>query len=207
KEFEKHMAYLAKHHFNVISISDLVGKLQRKEKIPAKTVVITIDDGYEDNYTHAFPILKKYKLPAGIFVATDLIGQFTTARKGTTMNKLGWSQMEEMLNSGLIEVFPHSHTHPKLDQLTPEFAEKEVKVSRHTLENQLGKSLPIFAYPYGRYNREVIEILRNQGFEAAFTVKTGRVHPGDNLFLLKRNSIDSKVSFAMFRGIVRSGRT
>jgi peptidoglycan/xylan/chitin deacetylase (PgdA/CDA1 family) len=114
--------------------------------------------------------------------------------------------MEEMVNSGLIEIFPHSHTHPKLDIILPELAEKEIKISSQTLDSQLGKKMSVFAYPYGRYNKEVIEILRNQGFEAAFTVKTGRVHCGDNLFLLRRNSIDSKVSFAMFKGIVKSGR-
>lgn len=206
KEFEKQMTYLAKHKFNVISAANLVEKIKRGEKIPAKTVVITIDDGYEDNYLNACPILKKYNFPATIFVVTDSIGKFTMARNGTVMNRLGWSQMEEMAKTRLIEFYPHSHSHPKLDLFLPEWAEKEVCFSKDILEQGFHKKLPIFAYPYGRYNMEAITILKRHNFEAAFTVKTGRVQLGDDLFLLKRNSIDSKINFSMFKGIVRYGR-
>lgn len=206
KEFEKQMAYLVKYKFNVISAANLIEKIKRGEKIPPKTIAITIDDGYEDSYLNAFPILKKHSFPSAIFVITDVIGKLRMTSKGTSMNMLGWSQIEEMAKSGLIEFYPHSHTHPKLDVILPELAEKEIFLSKDILEQGLHKKLPIFAYPYGRHNAEIINILKRRAFEAAFTVETGRVQAGDDLLRLKRNSIDSKVSFAMFKGIVQYGR-
>lgn len=205
-QFERQMAYLAKHHFKVIAVTELIKKLERGEKPDRKTVILTIDDGYEDNYFHIFSVLKRYNFPAAIFITTDLIGKFTVARRGTTMNLLSWSQINAMVTSGLMEFFSHSHTHPKLDQISLELAEKEIALSRDILEQGLHKKLPFFAYPYGQYNEGVVEILKRHNFEAAFTVKTGRIQSGDDPLLLRRNSIDSRVSFAMFKGIVKYGR-
>ncbi len=206
KEFEKQVAYLVEHKFNVISASSLSAMLVAKQSIPPKTVVLTFDDGYEDNYHLAFPVLKKYRLPAAIFLITDRIGQTNTTRRGNTFPMLNWVQIKEMQASGLVEFYPHSLSHPKLDQLSEEEVTREVRESRTILEEYLNRPAPIFAYPYGRYNQTVLNIMKEQNFKAAFTVKTGRIKEGHPLFELKRNSIDSAVSPAMFKGIIRHGR-
>lgn len=206
EDFEKQMSYLFKNKFNVISASKLAKILEQKEEIPKKTIVITVDDGYENNYLNLFPVLKKYNFPAAIFLITGVIGQNRTTSSGRSFRMLNWEQIREMTASGLVEFCPHSKTHPKFDLIEAAEVEKEVLDSKNVLEDQLKKEQLVFAYPYGRYNTDVIEILKRYGFKAALTVKTGRVKTGDDPLILKRNSIDSKVSLAMFKGIVKYGR-
>lgn len=76
--FDKQMAFLSKH-YHLISLKDLVEILQNKQPLPPKCAVITFDDGWRDNYLNAYPILKKYNVPATIFLTTDFIGTYKIA--------------------------------------------------------------------------------------------------------------------------------
>ncbi len=163
-------------------------------------VIVTFDDGYEDNYTIAFPLLKKYNISASIFIATSFIGRSRTLRSGNTFPMLSWQQIEEMKTSGLVEFFPHSHTHPKLTELSLDEAEQEIRKSREIIPGDL------FAYPYGYYNSTIIDFLKKQGFIMAYTVQSGVVTSSTDPFLIPRNSVDSHVTFSMFRGIIQRGR-
>lgn len=205
-DFEKQMAYLHKNKFNVMPLAFLIKILADKTPIAPKTVVITFDDGYEDNYFAAFPILQKYNFHASIFAVTGSIGIERTIRSGAKLKILDLNQMKKMQASGLIDFYPHSDSHPKLTEISHEVVAGEITVSRSILEKELGRQADIFAYPYGKYNELVIEELKRQNFRGAATINTGRVQNYDDPFLLKRNSVDSKVSFPMFKGIVRFGR-
>ena len=206
ESFEGQMSYLAANHYRVVSVSELLGILENRKKTPAKTVVITFDDGYQDNYHNVFPALKKYAFPAAIFLVTDSVGGDRTTSQGVTLPMLNWGQIEEMAHSGLVEFFPHSHTHPRLDSLSRKDLEQEVRASKNILEKRLGKAVRVFAYPFGRSGREVIDVLKREGFRAAFSIKTGRVSSKSDPFLLERNSVDSKVTHLMFGWIVHFGR-
>lgn len=206
EEFEKQIAYLVEHKFNVISASSLSSMLAAKQTFSPKTIVITFDDGYADNYYQAFPILKKYRLPVAIFLITDRIGGTNTTRRGNTFPMLNWEQIKAMEASGLVKFYPHSHTHPKLPSIQPELIEKEILTSQQILQEQLGGERNIFAYPYGQSSPEAVQILQKNNFRSAFTVQTGRVQVNDHPLLLRRNSIDSGTSFAMFKGILKYGK-
>ena len=205
-DFERQMAYLAKEKYKVISILELISKLKAQQKIEPKTVVLTFDDGYRDNYMQAFPVLKKYNFPAAIFVVTGLIGGVSVNRNDTRFQMLNWQEIREMAESGLITFWPHTENHKKMTFLAEGGAELEISKSKASLDSFFNKNLNILAYPFGRYNQSVIDACKKSGIEAAFTVETGRVNLGDNMLELKRNSIDSQVSFAMFKGIVKRGR-
>lgn len=178
-EFERQLRYIKNHQHRV---------------------VLTFDDGYEDNYTSVFPLLKRYQVPAKIFVATSFIGGSRTLRSGRTLTMLSWEQINEMQASGFVEFLPHSHTHPKLTELSPEQAEHEIRESWEIISGDL------FAYPYGYHNPFVVNIVRELGFQGAYTVNAGVVTPRTDPFLMPRNSIDSRVTFSMFRGIIQRGR-
>lgn len=205
EEFKKQMRYLRNGNFNVIKLSELVNLLQARKKIPSKTVVITIDDGYQDNFTNIFPVLIKYNMPASIFLRTDLIGSQRVGRNGDILKFLDWPQIVEMSKS-LIDFYPHSHGHLKLAEIPLSEAENDISQSREILEEKLREETPIFAYPYGNFNDAVKGILKKLGFIGAVSVRFGNVKPGDDIFELKRNSIDSKISFSMFKGIIHFGR-
>lgn len=194
-DFERQMNYLCKENFNVIGLAQLFDYLKNKREIPAKTVVLTFDDGYEDNYSNAFPVLKKYNFPATIFLT-----------KGDTQLKmLNREQIKEMHDSGLIDFEPHTINHPKLSKTDLKEAEKEILESKKIIEKELNKKCRFFAYPYGDYNEKIIDIVKNN-FELALTVEKGKVDLSGKLFEIKRNSIDSAVAFNQFKYIVKFGK-
>ena len=195
KEFETQMNYLISKGRKVIPLSALVAKL-RDHNVLDGEIAITFDDGYQDNYLHAFPVLKKLHLPATIFVTTQLIGGVD--KRKTAM--LSEAELKEMHASGLIDIEPHSKTHPKLAKQTQEDAKSEIEGSKKTIEKLLGKTCSVFAYPYGNFNAETAELVRSLGFDAAVTVREGTIVSGDDLFTLKRNSIDRLTTWTQFLG-------
>ncbi len=205
-DFEKQMAYLSENKFNIISLSSLLDILAGKKTILPKTVVITFDDGYEDNYLVALPVLKKYNLHASVFVITGMIGGERAPRGGTNIKMLSLERMKQMRDSGLIDFYPHTDSHPKLTDLSHEMVKNEIASSRVMLEKEFGGQANMFAYPYGKYNEAVIKVLKDQNFRGAVTVNVGRIKNTDDPFLLKRNSVDSKITWSMFKGIVHHGR-
>ncbi|PIR03760.1 MAG: hypothetical protein COV59_03745 [Candidatus Magasanikbacteria bacterium CG11_big_fil_rev_8_21_14_0_20_39_34] len=201
--FRKQMEYLHKKGFHVISLRELLEKLRNQEDI-SNCVSITIDDGYKDNYTIAYPILKKYNFPATIFVITDLIGKTYTNSGGVTLPMLDSSEIKELMNSGIIEIMSHTHTHPKLTKITQKEAEEEISISKIFLEKNFGKKIDLFAYPKGRYTSEVVNYLRVSGWLGAVSVKEGLVSLKSNPYLLERTAVDASVDFVQFRGKLNS---
>jgi peptidoglycan/xylan/chitin deacetylase (PgdA/CDA1 family) len=169
----------------------LPGFLAGREPLPQRSVVITIDDGYESVHRHALPLLRKYGVPATLFVYTDFVGA------GDAMS---WSQLKELARSGLVDIQAHSKTHRNLIQRAPTETDTEhrraidgeLRLSRATLERWLapdGVQVRHFAYPYGDADDLVLESMRRNGFELGVTV-----HPGGNAFyadplLLRRTMI------------------
>jgi peptidoglycan/xylan/chitin deacetylase (PgdA/CDA1 family) len=198
--FERHMAYLHKRGLPVISLTELVQRLREKRPLGG-SVVITFDDGYRDNLTAVLPILKKYGFPATIFVTTSLIG--ATDKRGFA--RLSTDDMRELVASGLIELQPHTRSHPRLAELATEEARSEVVSSMLDMQAMLGLPCNIFAYPYGSYSRETDRIVRESGFTAACTVREGTVSGSSDPYLLPRVSIDSSTTWPQFKGKLSRG--
>ena len=203
-EFERQMAYLTRENFNVVSLKKLEEYL-KDINIPQKTIAITFDDGYKDNLSNAFPVLKKHSFPATIFITTDDIGKRKNVR-GHEFEMLSEGDIKELERSGLINIEPHTLNHPKLARLNSEEIDYEVGESKRVLDSILDKMCSHFAYPFGSFDNNVLSVVKKHGFRLAFTVKKGRVRVSTNRLLLPRNSIDSEVSFNQFRNIARFGR-
>ena len=163
QRFEWHMAYLKKHRFNVLPLSTLVHIIQEGKPLPRKSVVITFDDGYEDNYAQAFPVLKKYGFPATIFVITDVLN---------AKDYLSTAQMKEMSAHG-IEIGSHTRAHAYLPGILGEKLVEEVKGSKDWLERELGVPIVNFAYPAGGFTEEVKQAVQDAGYESACTTNRG----------------------------------
>lgn len=204
EDFKKQMSYLKENNFKVIGLTELGGLLERNEIISKKTVVITFDDGYEDNFLIAYPILKKNGFPATIFVASSLIGKTIKARQGTDLKILSEQQMRDMASDGLIKFGSHANNHLKLAKLEEEEIEKELIDSKKMLLDILGKEAVSLAYPFGSYNERVKRIA-GAYFKIACGVESGLVHSGQDQWQLPRFSIDSKVGFWRFKYILWKG--
>lgn len=192
EEFQRQMAYLAGKRHSVIPLTELVRRLRAQEPLGG-SIALTFDDGYHDNYTTVFPLLKQYNFPATIFVPTDLIGN---------SGYCSAEELREMHDSGLVAIEPHTLTHPKLGTLSRANADHEIRESRRALQEILGTTPTLFAYPYGNFSEETVSLVQEMGFVGAVTVAEGTFGPDTDPLRLPRNSVDRSTTFEQFRGKV-----
>lgn len=200
EDLEKQLAFLKIKNYNVIRLADLIENLRNKNKIPPKTVVLTFDDAYRDNYFNAFPLLKKYNLPATVFIPTAYVGKEMLNSEGKTIPVMSWQEAKEMEESGLVDFASHSHSHPMMNKIVFEKFVDEVKISENLLSQNLKQPVKIFSFPKGKFKLEHTDYLKEQGYLGAVTVREGLVGPNDDPFTLKRNFIFSKGGFSQFKG-------
>lgn len=188
REFDAQMAYLAREGYTVIGLPELADYMEGKRPLPPRSVVLTLDDGYESVYTVAYPVLRKYGFPATIFIYTDFVGAGSA---------LKWPQMKEMVASGLIDIQPHSKSHSNLTRrLTGESKtgylsrlNRELRVPADLLRKRLGIPIHSFAYPYGAVDETVAKVTGREGYRLAVTVARGGNPVFAHPFLVRRTMI------------------
>ena len=178
--FRTHLQAIKDAGYTTITLHELYDYLYNGAEIPKKSVVITLDDGYKDNYTNAFPILKEFSMNATMFI----IGNYLDGDV-----YLLPSQVKEMSDYG-IDIEGHTLTHKELSTLNYDEQLKEVKESKTKLENITGKNINFIAYPSGSYNDETLKAVKEAGYSMAFTVKKGQAHKGDNQYEINRVLVD-----------------
>lgn len=162
--FDDQMKYLKDNGFTVITFDAVWAYFQNGTPLPAKPVMITLDDGWENQYVYAYPILKKYKYPGIFYVYPNAIGAKVF---------LKWPELREMVAGNMV-IADHTQTHPELPKITdPALLKKEIMGSKETLEKELGISVKDFAYPFGAYNDHDIQLVKDTGYRTARTVHTG----------------------------------
>jgi peptidoglycan/xylan/chitin deacetylase (PgdA/CDA1 family) len=181
------LARLVKRGYRSIDLLDAVEHLRIGNSLPPKTLVITIDDGYESVYREAFPILREHAMTATVFVTTgDRIGRDPSDRfprvEGQPM--VSWSELGEMVAAG-FSVGAHTLTHPDLTSLPVSKAETEIVSSKAILEDRLGVGVRSFAYPHGKYDRQTRE-LAVEHYSCACSDRLGLLTCGSDLYALER---------------------
>lgn len=186
ENFRRQMRFLSRYNYNVISLAELARSIKKNERLPRNTVVLTFDDGYEDNYNFGYPVLKKYNLPATIFIIITSLGQ---------EGYLSYAQIEEMAASEIITIGSHSLGGDYLPGKTASQLEREIGASKRVLEARLNKRVELFCYPIGGFSPEIQEIVKRYGYQAACTTNRGKekTYKNSDLFALKR--IKVKESF------------
>jgi len=179
--FDKQMAYLVSRSYSTISADTLAQALITHQKLP-KSVVLTFDDGYRDFYTNAYPIIRKYNLTANLMIPTGLL---------ENSSYLTWSQLKEITGSGLVFAYDHTWSHSSLPKDSKDKAQFEILTAKKQLESNLGKPVNIFAYPYGSENGAAIDLLRSDGFIAAFSTIGGFTQCNSFIMSLHRNRISN----------------
>jgi peptidoglycan/xylan/chitin deacetylase (PgdA/CDA1 family) len=174
EDFQAQLQYLVDNGYETIDLYDLSLAIVNKRELPPKPVIITLDDGYRDNYENAFPILKEMGLTATFFIVTDFID------KGNP-NYMTWEMVEEIAEAGMRPE-SHSKTHPDLRDQEQDFLVWEILGSQETLEAHLGYRPRYFAYPGGRYDEAVIEILDEIGAWGAVVTAGGKWHGFNDRF-------------------------
>lgn len=164
ESFEENMKVIIQNGYTPISIKELYDAYNGKIVLPEKPILITFDDGYYSNYEYIYPILKKYKVKASIFVITNNIG-----KEIDNIKYLSWENCLEMQDSGLVEIYSHSTRHIFYNKVPVREVRDDVLESYKIIEENLGKKdLKVFAYPYGAYTNETVRSLKNNGIAMQF---------------------------------------
>jgi peptidoglycan/xylan/chitin deacetylase (PgdA/CDA1 family) len=174
--FEEHLKRLADNGVKVISMQDFLAWRRNEKSIPPKSAIITVDDGYVSTFEAARPILKKFGYPWTVFIYTKFIG--------SGGKSISWEQLAALRDEG-VEIGCHTASHVNLRDprgKSPEaynaWLRDEIIASRQLIETKLAIKCAVFAYPEGRYNDKVLDVVKEAGFEAAFTVYGQRVTHG-----------------------------
>ncbi|WP_054957940.1 polysaccharide deacetylase family protein [Paenibacillus dakarensis] len=186
--FYKQMEHLKNAGYNTITFKELMN-WKTNQELPNKPILITFDDGYLDNFTVAYPYLKKLQMKATIFATSDYIG---------VSNHFDWNQAMEMEESGLIEMGVHTRHHVDLTKCSPLQLEDEISGAKKIMENRLGHPIISFAYPAGEFNPNVIEVVKRAGFEFAVTTEPGYAEKNQGYLTLHRVRIPGDQSIAAF---------
>jgi len=212
------MEFLSRNDYSVIKLEDFVSCLTEKREVPVRSVVITFDDGYKNNYTNAFPVLRRFNLPATIFLATDYIGTSEIFPWFNGLSErdqkarenwipLSWEEITEMNGDG-VAFGSHTCSHANIRNMSKITFEEEIERSRGVIERQIDKTVNLFSYPFSfpKYRRsysdltkEIKEALLGRGYLGACTTIIGTNSRGSDPFCLKRIQIkntDDLFSFA-----------
>ncbi len=183
-----------KHYFIVVSLEELVAKLERGEDV-SRHLCITFDDGYRDNHDIAALELRKRDLTACFFIATGFIGSkhipHWDASNGIESSWMDWDQVRQLTAQG-FEVGAHTVNHVDLGVVVGEEASREIRESKRRLEQEVGADIPFFSYPFGgRQNicDDNLERVRREGFRCCLAAYGGTVVPDHDPWYLERMPI------------------
>ncbi|OIO78912.1 MAG: polysaccharide deacetylase [Candidatus Omnitrophica bacterium CG12_big_fil_rev_8_21_14_0_65_43_15] len=182
QNFDKQMRFLSQHNYNVIGLGEFANLITAKKNIPPNTVLITFDDGKNNLYENALPILKKYQIKAAMFVIPGNCGQ-----KGYLDKK----QIREISEAG-IDIGSHTLTDKWLPACNDAELKREIYGSRNALEIITGRSVYFISYPLGGFDERVKGIVKSAGYRAACATHPGLGSATDDVYALKRVKITNK---------------
>lgn len=175
EKFRAQMNYLYNSGYHPVTMAN-AQEMLINEKIPAKTVVLTFDDGYSSIYTQAWPIMQEFGFTGTVFVCTDFSGR---------ANHLTWGEIKTLQHSG-IEIGSHTKNHIDLQTASTERQTNEISGSKKDLEEILGVPVRSFCYPSGTYNENTPQLVKVAGYTSAVTVVYGQATSKNNFYLIPR---------------------
>lgn len=219
QNFAAQMTWLAKNGYHTASCADLEGFLRGRE-LPRRTVMVTFDDGYLDNYVHAYPTLKHLGLHALVFAVTDWIGDGAARpvagedgvpslfnhrdcgehiRSGNADDAaMRWSEVERTLAEGVFEFQSHTASHARWDKLLTHADEKsaalaqDLERSRQALRQRIGLESTHLCWPQGYFDADYLAVARQQGFTHLYTTRPGTLLPNGDATNLPRIVVKDK---------------
>jgi peptidoglycan/xylan/chitin deacetylase (PgdA/CDA1 family) len=192
--FARQLDYLMAQGYRTISLGELADHLSAGAPLPGKPIILTFDDGYDDNFTHAYPALRARNLAATFFVLTDFVGQ---------AGYMTWPQVVAM-NQGGQSIGAHGRTHWDLSVLGPGDTAWQTAGSKAVLEEKLGRAVDFYCYPSGRYTAQTVSILAGNGYRGAVSTANGATQRADGLFDLQRIRIRGSDTLEQFANKVKN---
>ena len=196
--FERQLWTLRRLGLRGISTGEGIARL--RNATARGCVVLNFDDGYADTVTTAAPLLKQYGFAATCYVVSGALGTYNHWDADFLREKkplMSHAQLDQWLAAGM-EVGSHSCSHPRLRELQPDAALYEIAESRTVLRNMLGVPIEHFAYPFGQFNADTVELVRRAGYSSAVTVLPGVARTSDDRLRLPRIVVNGEHGLCRF---------
>ena len=212
QDLEQQFKYLVKRGYTSILLSDLLDHLNEKKKLPAKAVLLTFDDGYKNNFTQLYPLLKKYNLKANIFLVAGFI-QPSVNNLQDQNEFLHIDDIKEM-SSDTVQFGLHSYDHKSYNELTISQIEEDIRSCRTQLNHLNIPYQPCLAYTYGAFPKkdskkreQMFVTMQATGVQCAFRIGN-RINklPIQDKFLIQRIDVRGDESFARFKVALIAGK-
>lgn len=192
EKFAQEMKWLKDHGYYTLSPAETYAVLTQGKKPREKCVLITLDDGYVDNYYNAYPILQRYDMKATVFMIGNAVG---------AKNHLTKQQLMDMHQHG-ISIESHTIHHWELNRLRASLQRNELIHSKHFLDRLFQQNTIMLSYPSGRYNAETLRLAEQSGYKMAVTTKPGSASSSQGMFTLHRIRVTPGMSVQGFGRIV-----
>ena len=205
ERFEEQMGYLATHGYRTLAPEDLLTYLRGRRTLPRRPVMVTFDDGYESNYVYAFPVLKRYRIKATIFLVTAWMHEAQPPYRPRQLSYLTWPEIREMARSGLVSFGSHSddlhrlqHGRPRGQVLPRSVVQADLEESRRKIEFNTGQFPLALAYPFGYRDQRLERATQAAGFQLGFGTDAGPVTPMSPRFSLPRYFVAGWRNLSLF---------
>lgn len=197
-QIDQHIAELSKDIYNVVPLTVITDALKRDEKLPPRTIAITIDDGYFSVYEHAWPKFKAANIPFTLFISTESVND----QNGNSMT---WDQIRELEAEPLIDIGHHGHSHAHMTTIDLNSALADIETADEIYNKELGYVPDIFAFPFGEYSEALITALAPRNYQAGFAQYSSAASNASNKMALPRFAFNESYSdIERFKLIVNS---
>lgn len=193
--FEQQLAYLKENGYTTIGLGDLYDALAGGRGLPAKSVILTFDDGYRDAYENALPLLKKYGMRATFFVVTDFIHAGHPAY-------LTWPMVQALSDSGM-SIENHTRSHADLRRRNDDFLVWQILGAIESIQAYTGKRPQFFCYPGGFFDDNTVRVARSANVLAAVTTQYGKTHTLGDAMVWSRVRVRGEGTLRDFADLVR----
>lgn len=222
--FEGQMRHIKDAGYLTLSLDELIGFMEGRFKPDRRSVVITFDDGYLDNYIYAYPVLKAYGLKAAVFIVSDWVDMASLVPakaqviddykkrppthadtkalvdKGElTMVSVDWQMVREMMGGTIIEFHSHTKSHRSADRLDRAELTQELSGSKRRIEEMLGVDCPYLCWPKGRFSTAAVDAAASAGYKGIFTTMPGVAQKGGDPLHVKRIVVKDSVAWLKVR--------
>jgi peptidoglycan/xylan/chitin deacetylase (PgdA/CDA1 family) len=184
EQFDEHLKEFSKSKYSVESVEFIIDTIINDGNLRNNTIGISIDDADKSFYEVGWPKFKEMGLPVTLFVNTSTIHE-------NNKNYLSWDQIRELVNEG-VSIGAHSHSHYHMADLSIDEVRDEIEISNNIFLKELGSIPPLFAFPYGEANTEIIDLLKEYKYKVAFGQHSGVINETSNLYYLPRFSLNER---------------
>jgi len=172
-QFDRQMRFLYEYGYKCLDLNEIFYNFPQESFREKKAFVLTFDDGFDDFYTIAYPVLRNYGFTATVFLVTDLLGGCSKWEGEDGARMLTWDQINNLSTNG-ISFGSHSCTHPSLLRISDEQIRYELSASKECIEKELHKKISFFTYPFGESNQKIQQMVNDAGYQGALGVITGK---------------------------------